>query len=64
MKAKRQGQKKSYVEDLSVPSFSVSRQKPVHHQRVIDRDNDRYTERVVDYEPAKSFTNAMSPCRE
>jgi len=50
MKAKRPGQKRPYVEDMSAPSFSVSRQKHVHRSRVIDRDNDKYMERVTDYE--------------
>ncbi len=61
VKAKRRGQKKPYVEDLSVPSFSVSKQKPVHHQRVIDRDNDRYTERVVDYETGEVIHECDEP---
>jgi hypothetical protein len=28
----------------------VSRQKLVHREQIIDRDNDRYFERVTDYE--------------
>lgn len=50
VKAKRLGQKKPYWEARSVPSFSVAKQKLVQHDRIIDRDEDKYSERVTDYE--------------
>lgn len=50
LKAKRSGQKKPYVEDMSMPVYSHSRGKHVHKERVIDRDSDRYVEKITDYE--------------
>ncbi|MEW6313646.1 MAG: hypothetical protein AB1513_06310 [Pseudomonadota bacterium] len=50
VKVQRQGEKKPHVEDMSIPSFSGSRQKVVHRTRLIDRDNDHYFERVTDHE--------------
>ncbi|MFZ5522787.1 MAG: hypothetical protein ACOY9D_01715 [Pseudomonadota bacterium] len=50
LKAKRLGEKKPYIETLSVPSFSDKKQKVVHHERIIDRDKDLYFEQVTDYE--------------
>jgi hypothetical protein len=50
VKAKRAGEKKPYIEDLAVPDYSRSLGKIVHRERVIDRDNDRYSEKITDYE--------------
>jgi len=50
LKAKRPGQNRPYLEDLSMPEYSHSRRKYVHRQRVIDRDNDQYIETITDYE--------------
>ena len=50
LKAKRLGEKKPHVETLSVPSFSDKKQKVVHHERIIDRDQDLYFEQVTDFE--------------
>lgn len=50
LKAKRLGQKKPYVEAKSGPSHSHKLGKLVEHERVIDRDNDQYSEKVTDYE--------------
>ena len=50
MKAKRPGQKEPYLETRSEPSYSVDLQKYVHLERVVDRDADRYSEKVTIYE--------------
>ena len=50
MKAKRPGDKRPYVESKAVPDHSRRLGKLVHVERIVDRDNDRYFERVTDYE--------------
>lgn len=60
-KAKRPGQKKPYIEDLSIPDYSHVKGKHVHRQRVIDRDNDRYFEKVTDYETGKAIHHCEEP---
>jgi len=50
VKVKRPGEKRPYIEDISVPDFSFSKNKLVLRQRVIDRDHDEYFEKVTDYE--------------
>ena len=64
MKAKRQGQKKPFVESLSVPSHSKTLGKVVHHERLIDRDNNRYEERVTDYETGQKIHEQVQPLSE
>ncbi len=61
LKAKRLGQKKPYVEDLSMPDYSRSRVKHVHRQRVIDRDNDRYFEKITDYDTGEIIHHCEEP---
>lgn len=50
IKAKRPGTKRPFFESSALPSHSISRQKLVHREQVIDRANDHYLERVTDYE--------------
>jgi hypothetical protein len=61
LKAKRPGQKKPYVEDLSMPDYSRSRGKHVHRQRVINRDNDHYFEKITDYETGEVIHYCEEP---
>lgn len=61
LKAKRPGQKKPYVEDLSMPDYSRSLGKDVHRQRVIDRDNDHYFEKITDYETGEVIHHCEEP---
>jgi len=61
LKAKRPGQKKPYVEDLSMPDYSFSCGKLVHRQRVIDRDNDNYFEKITDYEAGEVIHHCEEP---
>lgn len=49
-RAKRAGDTRPYVEDIAMPSFSHRLDKHVLREQVIDRDNDRYFEKVTDYE--------------
>jgi hypothetical protein len=60
-KAKHAGVGKPFVEDMATPSFSVGRQKFVHRERVIDRENDRYFERVTDYETGETIHEVEEP---
>jgi hypothetical protein len=61
LKAKRPGQKKPYVEDMSMPDYSHSRGKHVHKKRVIDRDNDQYLEKITDYETGEVIHHCKEP---
>lgn len=61
LKAKRLGQKKPYVEDMSMPDYSYSRGKHVHKQRVIDRDSDKYLEKITDYETGEVIHQCQEP---
>ena len=61
IKAKRPGQKKPYVEDISVPTFSHNRKKLVHRARVIDRDSDQYMETITDYESGETIHRGEEP---
>jgi hypothetical protein len=47
---KRPGKKKPFVEEMSMPEYSYSKGKIVHKYRLIDRDNDKYAEKVSDYQ--------------
>ena len=55
MKVKRPGEKKPYIEDKSGPDYSRTLGKLVHREMIIDRDNDRYAERVTDYESGETI---------
>lgn len=61
LKAKRIGQKKSYIEDRSLPDYSRSREKHVRLERIIDRDNDRYFEKVTDYQTGEIIHHCEEP---
>lgn len=60
-KAKRPGAKKPYIEDLSIPDHSHKLQKVVHRARTIDRDNDRYFEKITDYETGETIHHCEEP---
>ncbi len=60
-KAKRAWEKKPYIEDLAVPDYSRSLEKIVHRERVIDRDNDRYFEKITDYESGEVIHHCEEP---
>ena len=64
MKAKRPGQKKPYVESISMPSHSRRTGKAVHHERLINRDNNRYEEKVTDYETGEVIHHQAEPLSE
>ena len=64
VKAKRTGQKKPFVETLSFPSLFRRLGKLVHHQRVIDRDNNLYYEKIVDYETGAVLHEQKEPLSE
>jgi hypothetical protein len=63
-KAFHAGEKKPYVEDKGLPSYSHKLGKLVLHERVIDRDNDRYFERVTDYETGEVIHLREEPLSE
>jgi DNA-directed RNA polymerase subunit RPC12/RpoP len=64
MKAKRVGEKKPFVESLSLPSHSRSLGKLVHHERLIDRDNNLYLEKVTEYETGAVIHEQKEPLSE
>jgi len=47
---RRAGAKKPHIDDRAGPSFSHSLGTLVHLERIIDRENDRYFERVTNYD--------------
>ena len=61
VKGKRPGQKKPFVEDMSRPDYSHSKEKLVHKERLIDRDNNRYFERVTDYQTKEVIHECEEP---
>jgi DNA-directed RNA polymerase subunit RPC12/RpoP len=61
LKAKRAGQKKPFVEAKRGPSHSHKLGKAVEHERVIDRENDSYTEKVTVYETGEVIHQANEP---
>ena len=61
LKAKRPTEKRPYIEDMAIPDYSRSRKKVVHLQRVIDRDNDQYREKVTDYESGEIIHHCEEP---
>jgi hypothetical protein len=64
VKAKRAGEKKPFVEDMGIPSYSVALNKLVHRERLIDRDNDVYKERVIEYESGQVIHEDQSKLSE
>jgi hypothetical protein len=60
-KAKHPGQKKPYIEDISGSDYSRDRGKHVHLQRIIDRDNDYYFEKITDYETGEVIHHCEEP---
>lgn len=61
MKIKRAGEKKPFVESITKPSRSRKLGKHVHHERVIDRENDEYYEKVTDYESGEVIHEQREP---
>jgi predicted RNA-binding Zn-ribbon protein involved in translation (DUF1610 family) len=61
VKVRRAGEKKPYIEDRGIPSHSRKLDKIVHHQRLIDRDNDIYRETVTDYESGEVIHHCEEP---
>lgn len=64
VQAKRPGESRPYVEDKAMPSYSHSLGKNVLHERVIDRDNDRYVEKVTDFETGEVIHYKEEPLSE
>ena len=64
MKAKRPGESRPYVEDKAMPSFSHRLGKHVLREQVIDRDNNRYFEKVSDYESGEIIHHSEEPLSE
>lgn len=60
-KVKHPGQKKHHVEMKYGPSPSHRFGKPVNHERLIDRANDRYFEKVSNYETGEVIHHADEP---
>jgi hypothetical protein len=61
---KRPGKKKPFVEEMSMPEYSYSKGKIVHKYRLIDRDNDKYAEKVSDYQSGEIIHQCEEPLTE
>jgi DNA-directed RNA polymerase subunit RPC12/RpoP len=61
LKVTRPGQKKPHVEVKSGARHSHKLGKLVDHERLIDRANDRYFEKVTDYESREVIYHAEEP---
>jgi len=61
---KRPGKKKPFVEEISMPEYSYSKKKIVHKYRLIDRDNDKYAEKVTDYQSGKIVHQCEEPLKD
>ena len=61
MKAKRPDEKRPFVEDKAMPSFSHRLGKHVLREQIIDRDNNRYFEKVTDYESGEIIHHNEEP---
>jgi hypothetical protein len=64
IKAKGLGQKKPHVELKQGPSDSHELGKPVERVYLIDRGNDRYFEKVSDYETGELIHHDEEPLSE
>ena len=59
--AKRPGDRRPYIEDRALPSYSHRLDKVVLREQVIDRENDRYFEKVTDYETGEVLHQNEEP---
>lgn len=64
MKGKRPGKKKPFFEDMSKPDYYHKKKKFVHKERLIDRDNDKYREKITDYQTGKTIHHCEEPLSE
>lgn len=60
-KAKSPGDKRPHFEAFDGPNPSRDLGKLVHREQVIDRENDRYFERVTDYDTGKLLHECEEP---
>lgn len=58
------GRRKWFVETFSGADWSHRLQRFVRKQRTLDRDNDRYAEKVVDSESGEVLRDVEEPLRE
>lgn len=61
IKGKNPGSRKPFLDSRSGPDWSVSRQKFVHLERVIDRANDDYSELVRDLDTDEIIHHCREP---
>lgn len=61
VKGKRPGKKKPFVEDISMPNYSHSKNKLVLKEQLIDRDNDKYREKISDYQTRETIHYCEEP---
>jgi hypothetical protein len=59
--AKRPGDRRPYIEDRALPSYSHRYDKVVLREQIIDRENDRYFERVTHYETGEVIHEIDEP---
>jgi hypothetical protein len=61
VKAKRRSDRRPYLEDSAMPSYSHDKGKVLLREQIIDRDNDRYFEKVTDYETGEVIHHNEEP---
>jgi hypothetical protein len=61
VKGKRSDQKRPYFEEFSRPEYQRNLQKTVHRQRSIDRDQDKYAEKITDYDTGEIIHHCEEP---
>ena len=61
MKGKRPGKKKPFFEDMAKPEYSHSQNKLVKKERLIDRDNNKYYEKISDYQTGETIHHCEEP---
>lgn len=61
MRLNRAGVKKPSVESISMPSLSRKLGKYVRHERLIDRENNIYHEKITDYETGETVHEQKEP---
>jgi hypothetical protein len=61
MKAKHLCEKRPHIETKDLPDHSTSRDKLVHREQIIDRENDLYFEQVTDYESGEVIHEIEEP---
>jgi len=61
VRVKNPGETRPTIEVKAVPESNRALRRQVHVERIIDRENDRYFERVTDYETGEVIRECEEP---